>query len=486
MEEARIEEELVEGSMVTPSLRLVSRLGGGGMGSVWIAEHLALETRVAVKLIATGLASNAASVPRFRGEAAAAAQVKSPHVAQVLDYGVTARGTPFIVMELLEGRDLRARILAGAPLPPRETVAIVRQVARALTRAHELGIIHRDIKPENVFLCHVDDEEPFVKVLDFGIAKRESGPELTTTGTTVGTPYYMSPEQLIGSKAIDARSDLWSLAVMTFYMLTGRRPFTGETAAAIAVAIHSRRMPLPTELNPRLPSAIDAWFARACAREPSSRYPTAKELVAALAVALECTAPGPFDAVPMAPAITARDPFVDSGSEATVPASMRGMTATVRQAPVVAAIRPSGVEVQSSAAVSSSTGATAPTVRTRAPAIAWAIGLAVVVMLSAAALITQLAKSGPSAASSPASTSSASVTATEPIATAEPTPQASTSASIETSAPVASSIALATKPKEAIPIAQPRASIAPKNSSIAATGAKSSPPPAHDEIPELK
>jgi serine/threonine-protein kinase len=279
--------------LVTPKLRLVRKLGAGGMGAVWLADHLALSTQVAVKFVVDKLAWSSEAMARFSREAAAASQVKSPHVVQMLDHGVTEAGLAYIVMELLEGHDL-ADHLTPAGLPPREVVPIITQLCRALARAHERGIVHRDIKPSNVFLCEMGGGELFVKLLDFGVAKHEGGTkpgEETRTGALVGSPFYMSPEQLMGDKSIDYRSDLWSLGVLTFEALTGQRPFAGETVGALTMQVHAPSLPRPTQKNPALPKAIDAWFEKACARDPAARFSGAKELADALAAALDQEVP---------------------------------------------------------------------------------------------------------------------------------------------------------------------------------------------------
>ena len=280
---------------VTPSVRLVSPLGAGGMGAVWLADHTALNTRVVVKFMLGGLDSSTSARARFKREAEAASQVKSPHVVQTFDYGVTSDGVPFIVMEHLEGRDLGQEILAKGPLDPARVVAVIAQVAKALTRAHAANVLHRDIKPDNIFLCHQDgDDELFVKLLDFGIAKSHSaaGQEITLdgqtkTGQVVGTPFYMSPEQVTAQKVIDLRSDLWSLGIVAFEALTAKRPFDGPSFGALAVKIATGDAPKPSDVNPSLPATIDEWFAKACAREPQKRFSSARELSDAFRAAFE-------------------------------------------------------------------------------------------------------------------------------------------------------------------------------------------------------
>jgi serine/threonine protein kinase len=292
--------------MVTPSVKLVRPLGEGGMGAVWVADHLALRTQVVVKFIASGLKSNKEAQERFSREAAAASQVKSPHVVQTFDHGITDEGVPYIVMELLEGRDLGQYLDQEAKVPPDLVVEIVGQLARALDRAHEKGIIHRDIKPGNIYLCDAGrGGEVFVKLLDFGIAK---GVELggianrvdsgTKTGSMIGSPFYMSPEQILGSKDIDHRSDLWSVGVVSYELLTGRKPFDAETMGGLAIRIHSEPLPLPTTANPDLSPAVDAWFARACARDVKSRFESANEMAVQLAEALGGKVPKSLDGAP--------------------------------------------------------------------------------------------------------------------------------------------------------------------------------------------
>jgi eukaryotic-like serine/threonine-protein kinase len=274
---------LQPGMQVTPSLRLVRPLAVGGMGSVWVARHVGLQTDVVVKFILANLVNEPEVLARFQREAAAAADVKSPHVVQMIDHGVTDAGLPFIAMELLDGEDLEARIEREGAIPPGEVAGVVLQVSRALSRAHEKKIIHRDIKPENIFLCDTGEEEAFVKVLDFGIAKvTDLEQQHTLTGEIVGSPLWMSPEQVMALKSIDHRSDLWSLGIVAFYALTGKLPFGGSTIATLSVAICTADPPPPSQFNPELSPAIDQWFAAACARDVTKRFQTARAMADAL------------------------------------------------------------------------------------------------------------------------------------------------------------------------------------------------------------
>ena len=299
--------DLAVGTQVTPVVRLVRPLGRGGMGSVWIAEHLTLRTEVVVKFMADALAADPVSLARFSREASAAAAVKSPHVVQMLDHGFTSDGTPFIVMELLDGEDLKHRLARDGVVPFPELALIVSQTCKALGRAHLAGIIHRDIKPDNIFLCRTDDGEPFVKLLDFGIAKSGAPTDfhMTQTGVVVGTPYYMSPEQAIGSPPVDALTDLWSLGVVAYEAMTGVRPFDGPTLGALTMAICSERPPAPSSSDARVPAIFDTWMARACARDRTGRFETAKAMSDAFGAAVRVsTFPGPMPqgaAVPRPP-----------------------------------------------------------------------------------------------------------------------------------------------------------------------------------------
>jgi serine/threonine protein kinase len=266
------------GKQISPSLRLSRLLGGGAMGSVWLADHLTLQTQVAVKFMTPAMAEDEVSVQRFRQEARAAADIKSPHVVQVFDHGVASDGQLYIVMELLDGESLEKRVRHRGALPAADCVRIVGQIAKALAKAHERGIVHRDIKPSNVFVIDAGGE-PFVKLLDFGVAKfsGEEAMQMTAAGNMVGTPAYMSPEQLFHGKQIDHRGDLWSLAVVTYYALTGVRPFEGKTLGELAVAINRGTFRSPTELRNDLPPEIDAWFRRAFHADLEQRFGTAKD-----------------------------------------------------------------------------------------------------------------------------------------------------------------------------------------------------------------
>jgi serine/threonine-protein kinase len=298
--------ELQPGLVVADRFRLVRPLGQGGMGAVWLAQHTGLDIPCAVKFIHEEAARSHELRVRFEREAKAAAQLRSPHVVQILDHGVW-QDTPYIAMELLEGEDLARRLRKRRPLEPREVAAIASQVGRALVKAHAAGLVHRDLKPANIFLVHDDDRE-IAKVLDFGVAKATAlgnsmGTEGDTkTGAIVGTPSFMSPEQARGNKDVDHLADLWALAVVVFLCLTGKLPFRSDALGDLLVKIIVEPLPVPSEIA-SVPPGFDAWWARAANRDPTLRFQTAKELTEALALALEMTSP----------------PLSDVGSSAAIP-----------------------------------------------------------------------------------------------------------------------------------------------------------------------
>ncbi|MEJ7727919.1 MAG: serine/threonine-protein kinase [Polyangiaceae bacterium] len=279
---------LAEGTVIADRFRLVRALGRGGMGEVWLAHHIGLDTSCAVKFIHAHVAAAKDTRARFEREARVVAQLKSPHVVQVIDYG-ECEGMPYIAMEYLEGEDLGRRLHRLGRLAPMDTWLLLSQMARALGKAHAAGLVHRDLKPENVFLIR-DDEHETAKILDFGIAKSTSvsiSHGSTATGALLGTPSYMSPEQAQGIKSVDWRSDLWSMAVVAYRCLTGQLPFISEALGDLLVKIIVQPLPVPSHVAPDLPPGIDAWWARAAARDPAHRFQSAKELVEALGSALE-------------------------------------------------------------------------------------------------------------------------------------------------------------------------------------------------------
>jgi eukaryotic-like serine/threonine-protein kinase len=283
--------------MLTENLRLLRLLGRGGMGTVWLAEHLVLKHEVAVKLLSPELTKDAEALERFRREATAVACLRSAHVVAIHDLG-TAEDTPFFVMERLEGEDLGRRLARAKKVPIGTVGAIVVQTCKALARVHELGIVHRDLKPGNVFLTDVEGDL-VVKLLDFGVAKTRDAQALhqTSDQALLGTPLYMSPEQVMSTKNVGPATDLWALAVVAYECLVGRPPFDGETVGAIHVAIANGRYTPICTVDPSLPRSLDPWFARAFADAPSQRFASAREMADAFLAA----ARGDFATTPWPP-----------------------------------------------------------------------------------------------------------------------------------------------------------------------------------------
>ena len=280
------------GAIVAGKYRLDAVIGEGGMGAVWAATHTGLGQAVAIKFISKEFVTSPEALRRFDAEAKAAAQLRSRHVVQVFDNGTLEDGTPYIAMELLRGENVFARVHRAGPVPLNEAIEILGQCCRALGRAHAAGIIHRDIKPDNIFLAQTDEDGILVKVVDFGIAKFASNPNdhgSTRTGAVLGTPLYMSPEQARGLKSIDYRTDLYSLGLVAYTMLTGNLAFSSESFGDLLLQICTAPLPSLCANAPWLPAAMETWFQRACARDPSARFVSAQEFADALRAASDGT-----------------------------------------------------------------------------------------------------------------------------------------------------------------------------------------------------
>ncbi|HEY2511144.1 MAG TPA: serine/threonine-protein kinase, partial [Polyangiaceae bacterium] len=270
--------------------RLRRRLASGGMGDVWVAYHPGLKRDVAIKILRTETGS-AEAVHRFEREARATADLLHPNTIRVFDYGATDDGLWYYVMELLEGETLQQHVDRVGPLPAARAVHIIGQAARALGEAHERGIVHRDVKPQNLFLTSLGGEHDFVKVLDFGIAKvvADTDGTVTQTGLVLGTPSYMSPEVVVGGSA-DARSDVYALGAVLYFLLSGAPPFEGAEARALFLAHVSEEVVPPSKrLGKEVPADLEALVLRALSKDPSARYSSASEFALALAA---CTVAG--------------------------------------------------------------------------------------------------------------------------------------------------------------------------------------------------
>ena len=275
------------GELVSDRYRILARLGAGGMGAVYVAEHTLMRKRVALKLLHPSMAQTPEAVARFRREAEAVASLEHPNITAATDFGQTPDGSFFLVLEYLDGQSLR-KALQDGPMAPARALRIARQIALALDHAHAAGIVHRDLKPENVMLVRREDEPDFAKVLDFGVARIESTPErgagqpLTRAGTVMGTPEYMAPEQALGER-VTPRADLYSLGIVMYEMLTGRLPFEGDNIALMSLHIVAPVPPMAERApGQSVPANIEALVLRLLEKEPAARLSSATELIAGI------------------------------------------------------------------------------------------------------------------------------------------------------------------------------------------------------------
>lgn len=280
-----VEEALPIGTLVGGKYRVERLLGRGAMAHVVEATNVVLGQRVALKIL-KGSARSPEALTRFHREAQIAAQLPGEHVARVIDTGISEAGAPFLVMELLVGRDLEQELAARGRIPMAEAVDIVLQGARGVAEAHALGLVHRDIKPSNLFLAERRDGTRVVKVLDFGISKvTGDGASLTQTAVNIGTPLFMSPEQIISSSSVDARTDQHALAAVLFMLITGHAPYAGESLTELALAITARPAPSIRDEIPNAPGYLDAAIRRALSKKREDRFPSLAELAEHIAQA---------------------------------------------------------------------------------------------------------------------------------------------------------------------------------------------------------
>src|SRR5688572_26829768 len=271
-----------EQPLIAGKYRILRALAAGGMGALWLAEHVELETIVVVKRLLE-LRDSDADVARFRREAKAAAALRSRHIVRVHDFGTDEAG-PYLVMELLRGQDLSSLLEQKGALPVEQAVEIFRQAAKAMRVAHAAGVVHRDIKPSNLFLAD-EEGEVVIKVLDFGIAKRfevrEGSAAITASGMLLGSPGYMAPEQVRG-QAVDTRADIWALGVVLYEMLTNAPPFYSEHVGDSLVRVCAGDYAPATSLSPGLGKAWDEFFAHALEVDPEERFPNVEVMLHAL------------------------------------------------------------------------------------------------------------------------------------------------------------------------------------------------------------
>lgn len=282
-------DELV-GQMLTERYRIDERISEGGMGTVYRATHVLMDKRVAIKVLHPSLAADDKIVARFSREARAASRISHPHALNVTDFGESESGVVFLVMEFLDGRTLKEVIQADGPLPLSRVAGIIEQVSGALDAAHGEGVVHRDLKSDNIMLVEASNGSDWAKVLDFGIAKIKepvgvTDPGLTAPNLIIGTPHYMSPEQCSQASEIDSRSDIYSLGIIIYEMLTGHVPFTGDSPTAIMMKHLQEPPPSVMEERDDLPPQVGMVITSAMAKRPEDRFQSAGEMSKALAAA---------------------------------------------------------------------------------------------------------------------------------------------------------------------------------------------------------
>ena len=309
------------GQVLGERYRVEEQLGSGGMGIVCRGTHIGLGTPVAIKLIRPDLIEDQEFVRRFLNEGRRAALLRSERIARVHDVGQLDTGEPYLVMEMLEGLDLGEYLERHGVLPTTDAVNIALQLSEGLDEAHRSGIVHRDIKPANTFLVRRPDGRFAVKILDFGISKQlaDGVTTLTDARQSLGSPWYMSPEQMLDAAHVDARSDLWSLGVVLFEMLTGHRPFDGENVPEVCAKVLTTPVPRLSELRPDLDPELEAIVARCLEKEPNDRFPDASSLGIALGAYLtERAEPAEANIVPTV--------HFDSGEGSIAPVATLGRT----------------------------------------------------------------------------------------------------------------------------------------------------------------
>ncbi len=323
------------GQVLDDKYMLLRTLGEGGMGVVYAAQHVDLREKRAIKVMRSSLLADAERVERFRREARSAARLKSPHVCKVLDVGKLDDGTPYLVLEHLEGKDIKAVLKERRTLPVAEAVGYAIQACDALAEAHRIGIVHRDIKPGNLFLAETPKGGHEIKILDFGVAKvppkdvddddEEGAGQITQHAQMIGTPAYMAPEQMRAARQVDGRADLWSLGIILYRMLTSEMPFQGKDQLDVITAIMSDPPIPPSRFRRDIPAALEAVLLRCLEKEPERRFQSAEELAGALA---------PFTAIRPAPPNLSPDD--DSEETATIavarPFNLKAMMAAIETA----------------------------------------------------------------------------------------------------------------------------------------------------------
>jgi serine/threonine-protein kinase len=307
------------GDVLAGKYRVDSVLGVGGMGIVVAATHVQLEQKVALKFLLPAALQSKEAVERFLREARAAVRLKSEHVAKVSDVGTLDSGAPYMVMEFLKGADL-GRIVQETPLGIEESVSFLLQACEAIAEAHSLGIVHRDIKPQNLFVTRRVDGRPLIKVLDFGISKTidtQTGLSLTRTSSIMGSPLYMSPEQMRSSKTVDSRTDIWALGVVLYELLTGRVPWEAEAVPELCLKVVQDDPDPPKSLKPEIPEGLQAVILKCLRKKPDDRFSNVAELANALEPYAPIESRGSAERIALTLQVPSRPPMVSISPDAS-------------------------------------------------------------------------------------------------------------------------------------------------------------------------
>jgi serine/threonine-protein kinase len=438
-----------EGDVLAGKYRVDRVLGVGGMGVVVAAHHLQLDDPVAIKFLLPDTLGNKEAVARFAREARAAVKIKSEHVARVTDVGKLENGAPYMVMEYLEGGDLSTWVSHRGALPVEQAVDFLLQACEAIAEAHALGIVHRDLKPANLFVARLPGGVQSVKVLDFGISKLTglsgsgSQSSATKTSTLMGSPLYMSPEQMQSSKDVDARGDIWALGVILYELVTGKSPFLADTMPELILKIMSSEPPPLRNLRPDAPDGLEAVILRCIEKDRGRRYQTVGEFSAALLPFGSKRARGSVDRISQVMQAAGMQ-----ASALALPPSSGGVDAAVRGAGTAAAF-----------------GATKPGAGKTRPVMLGAVALLAVLAVGAVALRGH----GSTAAGAPSAEPSLGAI---PTASTPEVTQGPIAAPRDRSAPAAAAASPAT----------PSASVAPPARALVAAHS-SGPSPAHLIVP---
>jgi len=485
------------GQLVADKYRVERVLGQGGMGVVVAALHVQLGHRVAIKFLLPASVAYGPTMARFEREARAAVALQSDHVSRVFDVGTLEDGSPYIVMELLSGKDLAEECHARGLLPAHEAVRYLLQACDAIAEAHGLGIIHRDIKPSNLFLAQRPKRAPVIKVLDFGISKVSEavdGAQLhALTGTTdvVGSPIYMSPEQLRGAKNVDARSDIWSLGVTLFELVSGAPPFTGGTLAELSANILTEPAPdvRTQSANNPVSEGLAAVVARCLQKDPEARYAS----VDALMRALEPYA-GDAPSRPSTPSpLATTPPPTELGTALTVAAPARARAAPVPPVPPagtrgeIAAVPPAEADARVGMSVTLRPELRLSAKVSVAVVSALGAGLAVVLLVLPALEEAERSRGRASTAdtrATPAIAASLPATTLAEAASGDPLP----ATSLDATSPAAATAALSASasPRPGALVAPKVPTTAARAPSSASAAASSSPAPSATSISPIK